>query len=77
MPPQDQDPLQKEIDEIKEFPSERPTPVEMHFDFNNQKASSAKSLRPKIPDGWPARIVAIIIACGTIAEVIHQVWAAR
>ena len=71
MPPQDPD-LQKEIDEIRNFPSDRPTPVEIHFDNRGPRTSLIKSLRPKIPDSWPARVVAIMTAGAAIAEVIHQ-----
>lgn len=70
--PQEPD-LQSEIDEIKNFESDRPTPVEIHFDGHGSSAPKNRSVRPKIPDSWPARVVAVIIACGAVAEVIHQV----
>ena len=66
----DQD-LQSEIDEIRNFESDRPTPVEIHFDGPGS-APKSRSMRPKLPDSWAARVVAVIIALGAIAEVIHQ-----
>lgn len=59
--------LQDEIDEICEFESDRPTPIELHID------NGPRSMRPKLPDTLLAKVIAIVLALGAIAEVVHEI----
>ena len=55
----EQDEIQKEIDELAGYPSDRPS---VEVVINNQK-----SLVPKTPQGKLATILAILVALATIA----------
>lgn len=59
--------LQDQIDDLADMPSDRPTPVEIHFD---------RSVRPKKPDSLWVKVAAAIAGVGAIAETIHQAWLA-
>jgi len=55
--------LQDLIDDLAEMPSDRPTPVEIHFDG---------SMRPKRKESKWKTIGAVIIALGAIAEAFRE-----
>jgi hypothetical protein len=55
--------LQEIIDEIDNLDSDRPS-----FEVN----VNTKSSRPKIPDGPIAKAIAVVMALGAMAEVVHQ-----
>lgn len=57
--------LQDAIEEIEILESDRPS-VEVHID------QPKRSLVPKSLDTPLGKIVAVIVACGAMAEVIHQ-----
>lgn len=55
--------LQDQIDELAGMPSDRPTPVEIHFDA---------SMRPKKRESFWAKVAAVVVALGAIAEAIRE-----
>ena len=46
--------------------SERPSQIEIVM------PPMLKSIRPKIPDSWPARVVAVILALASIAAAVRE-----
>ena len=59
--------LQDLIDEVDNLDSERPSQIEIVM------PAPLKSIRPKIPDSWPARVVAVILALASIAAAVREI----
>ena len=58
--------LQEIIAEIEKLESERPSQIEINF------PQQPRSLRPKVPDTFFAKVVAIVIALGAIAAAVRE-----
>ncbi len=58
--------LQKVIDEIDNLDSERPSQIEIVM------PAPLRSIRPKIPDSWPARVVAVVLALASIVAAVRE-----
>lgn len=58
--------LQKLIDEVDSLDSERPSQIEIVM------PAPLKSIRPKIPDSWPARAIAVILALASIVAAVRE-----
>lgn len=63
------DDLRRKIDELAGIPSERPSYVEIKIDSDGRG-----SIRPKGNAVWIFRIFGIIVALGSIAEFLRQVF---